>query len=128
MAVLNWQSYFTLLLVLLISLLNSCTARVEYRESAKSESSLGRYLDLHTRQNDGCTPEPACSPSTCTDSVCNPRKRVLPVFGVGSSGNITEFDLDLGLPPSPDNLGKLDLVKRVLRPIRQNGINAYLMR
>ncbi|KAI1735148.1 hypothetical protein F4680DRAFT_453241 [Xylaria scruposa] len=138
MAVLNWQSCFTLLIILLISLSNTSTARVDFRESAKGDDILGHYLNpatfistLHTRQNDGCTPEPACSPSTCTDSVCNlpmRKKRALPVISIGSAGNITEFDLDLELLPSSDNPGKLGLLKRVLRPVRQNGINAYLMR
>ncbi|KAI8944055.1 hypothetical protein F4801DRAFT_595235 [Xylaria longipes] len=137
MAVLNWQSCFTLLLVLLISLSNISTARVDFRESAKSGDILGRYLNtafvsaLQTRQNDGCIPEPACSPSTCTDNVCSlptRKKRALPVISIGSTGNITEFDLNLKLPPNSDNLGKLSLVKRVLRTVRQNGINAYLMR
>ncbi|KAI0902895.1 hypothetical protein F4823DRAFT_344628 [Ustulina deusta] len=133
MAVLNWQSYLTLLLVL-ISLSNTSPARVDFRESAKSDDILNTATfvsTFRTRHNNGCTPEPACSPSTCTDSVCNlpgRKKRALPVISIGSTGNTTEFDLNLKLPPNSDNLGKLDLGKRLLRTVRQNGINDYLKR
>ncbi|KAL2827771.1 hypothetical protein BDW59DRAFT_160079 [Aspergillus cavernicola] len=127
MAVLNWQSYFTLLLLHLLSLSSLSTARVEYSYNTPENALNTTFSTLHlqTRQNDGCTPQPNCSPSTCSDSVCNltrKKKRSLPVVSIGSTSNTTKLDLDSNL-----NTGS-ELVKRVLRPVRQNGINSYLER
>ncbi|KAF9886729.1 hypothetical protein FE257_011106 [Aspergillus nanangensis] len=127
MGVLKGQSCLTLCLLLLLATLS--IARVEVEHSHVSELEYGlntTFSALHARQNDGCTPEPNCSPSTCSDSVCNltrRKKRSLPVVQIGSNGDITDLDLDL----SPDS-DKLNLLKRTLRGVRQNGINNYLER
>jgi hypothetical protein len=127
MALFNGQSFLTLLVLVLLSLPNTTTARVDPKQSVRSEDVLGQYLKrakpfgstIQGRQNDGCTPQPNCSPSTCSETVCNVpgrKKRALKAISIGSTGNITEY--------TPE----FDLAKRALRGVRQNAINNYLRR